>query len=661
MKNHRRQRLKQIHGPAPGGWQHVSQVLAAPGKAGTEPVAKNPIKITDTTFRDGHQSLMATRLRMEDMEPIAAEMDSVGFHSMEVWGGATFDSATRFLGEDPWERLRTFKRLMPNTLLSMLLRGQSLVGYRTYADDVVDAFVQRSAENGIDVFRVFDALNDEINLDRASEAVKRSGKHLQMAICYTVTEEGRLGGPIYNLDYYLGKARSFQDMGADSICIKDMGGLLAPYDAHELVRALKEILSVPLQLHCHYTSGMASMTVLKALEAGIDVVDTSLAPLALRTAQPAIEPLVMTLKGTDRDTGFDLEKLLELGDYLESVLPKYRQYLESPRAAVIDPRVLKHQIPGGMISNLVSQLREAGAIDRLNEVLEEIPRTRKDLGYPPLVTPMSQMTGSQAVNNVLFGRYQMVTRPIREYVLGMYGTPPVPVQQEVTDAVMRGSNQQPISGRPADTLSPELDPAREAVKDITTDIDDVLIYALYPTTGLKFLKIKHSLEPMPEEMKPRTIEQIEQEKAAQQVAARKTAEAPPRSPNIRQFNVYVGDQFFQVEVDPLQPSRSMAVRPVATRATVPAPAQPAPGAEEKPAATGASAEDAVIVAPIPGIVLRYEVNVGQEVSEGDPVVVLEAMKMENTLPSPITGKIKALPLQSGATVAKDAILAIISP
>lgn len=624
-------------------------------------MANNPIKITDTTFRDGHQSLMATRLRMEDMEPIAAQMDSVGFHSIEVWGGATFDSATRFLGEDPWERLRTFKRLMPNTPLSMLLRGQSLVGYRTYADDVVDAFVQRSAENGIDVFRVFDALNDEINLDRASEAVKRSGKHLQMAICYTVTEEGRLGGPIYNLDYYLGKARSFQDMGADSICIKDMGGLLAPYDAVEMVTALKKILNVPIQLHCHYTSGMASMTVLKAIEAGIDIVDTSLAPLALRTAQPAIEPLVMTLKGTDRDTGFDLEKLLELGDYLESILPKYRHYMESPRAAVIDPRVLKHQIPGGMISNLVSQLREAGAIDRLNEVLEEIPRTRKDLGYPPLVTPMSQMTGSQAVNNVLFGRYQMVTGQVRDYVLGMYGAPPVPVQQEVATAVMRGSNQQPITGRPADTLNPELNAAREAVKDITTDIDDVLIYALYPTTGLKFLKIKHGLEPMPDEMKAKSFEQIEQEKAAQQAAARKTAEAPPRSPHVRQFNVYVGDQFFQVEVDPLRPSRGMTVRPAAARAPAPAPAQPAPKTREEPAATEAAAEDAVIVAPIPGIVLRYEVKVGQDVSEGDPVVVLEAMKMENTLPSPITGKIKALPFQPGATVAKDAILAIIAP
>lgn len=625
-------------------------------------MAKNPIKITDTTFRDAHQSLMATRLRTADMEPIAPEMDSMGFHSMEVWGGATFDAATRFLGEDPWERLRTFKRLMPNTPLMMLLRGQNLVGYRTYANDVVDAFVQRAAEVGIDVFRVFDALNDEWNLEQAVKAVKRSGKHLQLAICYSVTEGGRLGGPIYNLDYYLAKARRFQDMGADSICLKDMGGLMAPYDAYELVTSFKEILRVPLQLHTHYTSGMASMTALKAIEAGVDVVDTCLAPLALRTAQPAIEPLVVALKNTDRDTGLDLEKLLRMGDYLESILPKYREHMESPRAAVIDARVLSHQIPGGMASNLVSQLREAGALNRLNEVLEEIPRTRRELGYPPLVTPMSQMVGSQAVSNVLFGRFKMVSGPVKDYVYGLYGRPPAPLEPQVVEAALKDYQRgnQPISRPPAELLEPELDKARQAVRDISTDIEDVLTYALYPTTGLKFIRIKHGLDPLPDEMKPVTIEQVAQERAAKARTAQpllKKAEAPPpRSNRARTFNVYVGDEFYQITVDPAEVASRAAPRPQ-ERPLVAPPAAP----RATPPPSGPTPGDATIPAPMPGIVVRYVVEVGQAVKAGDPVVVLEAMKMENTLPSPIAGKVKALPLTPGTTVAKDQVLAIIAP
>lgn len=621
-------------------------------------MAKNPIKITDTTFRDGHQSLMATRLRTEDMEPIAAEMDSVGFYSMEVWGGATFDATTRFLAEDPWQRLRTFKRLMPNTPLSMLLRGQALVGYRAYADDVVDAFVQRSAEVGIDIFRVFDALNDEWNLQRAAAAVKSSGKHLQLTICYSVTEEGRLGGPIYNLDYYLEKARRFQDMGADSICLKDMAGLMAPYDADQLVISLKSILKVPLQLHTHYTSGMASMTVLKAIEAGVDVVDTCLAPLALRTAQPAIEPLVVTLGGTDRDTGLDLGKLLRMGDYLESMLPKYRDLMESPRAAVIDVKVLSHQIPGGMASNLISQLREADALDRLDEVLEDIPKTRKDLGYPPLVTPLSQMVGSQAVSNVLFGRYSMVSEPVKDHVYGLYGRPPAPVNPEVAAIALRDHprGQTPIFERPANLIEPELEGAREAVEDISTDIDDVLIYALYPTTGMKFLRVKHGLDPVPEEMKPKTLEEIEAErevKAAQPVR-HKATKPPPKSNRARLFNVFVEDEFFQVEVDPARPSDGSVGRISGSfiRPT---------GAMTPVESATPTANEATIISPMPGIVVRYLVEVGQAVQAGDPVVVLEAMKMENSLPSPIAGTVQSIPLEPGSTVAKEDILAIIAP
>ncbi len=617
-------------------------------------MAKNPIKITDTTFRDAHQSLMATRLRIEDMEPIAERMDSMGFHAMEVWGGATFDAATRYLAEDPWERLRTFKRLMPRTPLMMLLRGQTLVGYRTYANDVVDAFVQRAAEVGIDIFRVFDALNDEWNLERAAQAVRDSGKHLQMAICYSVTE-GRLGGPIYKLDYFVEKARRFQDMGADSICLKDMGGIMAPYDAYALVTTLKPILRVPLQLHTHYTSGMASMTVLKAIEAGVDVVDTCLAPLALRTAQPAIEPLVTTLRGTDRDTGLDMEKLIEMGDYLESILPKYREHMESPRAAVIDAKVLSHQIPGGMASNMISQLREAGALDKLDEVLREIPRTRKELGYPPLVTPMSQMIGSQSVSNVLFGRYKMVSGQVKDYVFGLYGRPPAPVDARIAATALKDypRGQQPVSTKPADLIEPELQQARDAIRDISTDIEDVLTYALYPTTGLRFLRIKHGLEPVPEEMKPKTLEDVERERATK----KPSSQAPPRSPAARVFNVYVGGEHFEVAVDPAQPAIGVRAPVMATPAPIsaPPPTQPAP-APARPAEG-----EAPILAPMPGILLRYAVQVGQSVREGDPVVVLEAMKMENTLPSPANGTVKALPLQAGATVAKDAVLAIIAP
>ncbi len=623
----------------------------------------NPVKITDTTLRDGHQSLMATRLRLEDMVDIAPAMDAVGFDAMEVWGGATFDAATRFLGEDPWERLRTLKRLIPNTPLSMLLRGQSLVGYRNYADDVVDAFVARSAEVGIDIFRVFDALNDERNVLRSSQAVKRAGKHLQLAICYSVTEEGKLGGPYYNLDYYLSKAKLFEEMGADSICIKDMGGLLAPYDAYELVTALNEAVNIPLQLHCHYTSGMAAMSALKAIEAGVDGVDTCCAPFALRTAQPAIEPLLVTLRGSDRELRIDLEKILEIGDYFEGVLPKYQRYMESARVSVIDARALDHQIPGGMMSNLVSQLREAGAIDRLTEVLEEVPHTRRDLGYPPLVTPMSQMAGAQAVNNVLFGRYAMVTGAVKEYVAGKFGAPPGEISPELRSKAL-GSASASDADAPG-ALPPEMDAARDAVKHITTDIEDALTYALYPTTGMKFLRIKHGLDPMPDDMKP-----IEMAKKPDDTPTSTDSEPPKRarSRQARSFSVYVGGERFEVEVEPNAPqdrmrvSSAASISPPPTESAAPRASYAQTQGQQPTAGTAAEAspDEALITAPIPGVVLRYEVKVGQRVDEGDSIVVLEAMKMENTLPSPATGTVKALVADIGATVAKDAALAIIS-
>ncbi len=510
----------------------------------------NPVRITDTTFRDAHQSALATRMVTEDMEVLAAEMDQVGFHSMEVWGGATFDVATRFLNQDPWQRVRTLKGLLKKTPLQMLLRGQNLVGYRHYADDVVRAFVHQACEVGIDIFRVFDALNDERNMEVAFQAIQECGQHIQACLCYSLTER-RLGGPIFNIEYFVAKARTLEEMGAHSLCVKDMAGLLAPYDTYELVKALKGVLRIPVQLHTHYTSGMASMTYLKAIEAGCDVVDTALAPFALRTSQPAVEPLVVALQGTPRDTGLDLALLFRLGQKLEAIAPKYRDYLDQTRMSVIDTQVLMHQTPGGMLTNLVAQLRQAEALDRLEEVFAEIPRTRAELGYPPLVTPTSQIVGIQAVNNVLFGRYKMVSQEVKDYAYGLYGQPPAPVDAKVSKMVLQGypRGEEPISVRPGDVLEPEMDKAREAVKDISDTTEDALIYALYPTTGLKFLRVKHGLE------KP-------EEKEAAPTPAPTAAPPPARPAGLRTFHVYVEGEYMKVEVVPEKGTRFAAPPPV---------------------------------------------------------------------------------------------------
>lgn len=469
-------------------------------------MSRNPLKITDVTFRDGHQSILATRMRTEDMVGIAREMNQAGFYSMEVWGGATFDVATRFLNEDPWERPRVLKKLMPDTPLQMLLRGQNLVGYRHYADDIVTAFVHHAAEVGIDIFRVFDALNDERNLETSLKAIKECGKHAQLCICYSLTEP-KMGGPVFNLDYYISKALILQDMGADSICIKDMAGLIAPDDTFTLVTALKQVLKVPVQFHTHYTSGMAGMSCLKAVEAGVDIVDTALAPLALRSSQPAVEPIVAALRGTPRDTGLDLARMLQLGEYIESIAPKYLDFLDHTRISVINAGVLVHQIPGGMLSNFVTQLQQSNALHRLDEVYEEIPRVRKELGYPPLVTPTSQIVGVQAVQNVIVGRYKLVPTQVMDYCYGLYGRTPAPIDPDIQKVVLKHYERGkiPITCRPADLLEPELDKAREAVKDITRDIGDVLTSALYPITGPRFLRWKYGLETPPPEVEPKTF------------------------------------------------------------------------------------------------------------------------------------------------------------
>ena len=459
------------------------------------PAGRSPVTITDVTFRDGHQSIFATRMTTADMAAIAPEMDKIGFYSMEVWGGATFDVATRFLNEDPWERPRILKKLMPNTPLQMLLRGQNLVGYRHYADDVVEAFIKHSAEVGIDIFRVFDALNDERNMETSVKAIKKTGKHAQLAISYSLTER-KMGGPVFNLEYYVNKAKILQDMGADSIAIKDMAGLIAPYDAFTLVTALKKVLRVPLQLHTHYSSGMASMSCLKAVEAGIDILDTAVAPFALRSSHPAIEPLLVALEGTDRDIGLDLAQILKVNDYMESIAPKYQQFLNQTTLSVIDAGVLVHQIPGGMISNLVSQLKQSNALHRIKEVYEEMPRVRKELGYPPLVTPTSQIVGTQAVQNVLVGRYKLISKQVMEYCCGLYGRPPAPIDPKVMELVFKyyRKTANVIDCRPADLLKPEMDAARDSVKDFTSDIGDILIAAIYPLTGVAFLKKKYGIE-----------------------------------------------------------------------------------------------------------------------------------------------------------------------
>jgi len=556
---------------------------------------RNPVKITDLTFRDGHQCLFATRVRTTDLEAIASEMNKAGFWSMEVWGGATFDVMTRFLNEDPWERIRILKKLMPDTKLQMLLRGQNLVGYRNYADDVVTAFVHHAADCGIDVFRVFDAVNDERNFETAFKAIKEKGKHIQGSLCYSLTEP-KLGGPVYNIDYYVKKALIIQDMGADSLCIKDMAGLIAPDDAYDLTKALKQSLKIPVNLHSHFTSGMAFMSYLKAIEAGVDFIDTCIAPFALRTAHPAIEPLVVALQGSPRDTGLDLELLFKLGGYFESIAPKYRDFLDTTKMSVIDTNVLAHQIPGGMFTNMVAQLREANALDRLSEVYGELPQTRKELGYPPLVTPTSQIVGIQAVQNVLFGRYKMVSSQVKDYVYGLYGKPPAPIDSRIQKEILKGYERgsKPITCRPADVLEPELEKAKETTKDIAKDIGDVLIYALYPTTGMRFLKWKYGLETPPPETKPKTLEDVKREDEL--IAKAKAGEL---------------------------------VEKVETKA------------------------------PVKGPSLRTVVKEGDEVKAGDSIVILEAMKMENDIVAPADGKIKAINFNPGDKVNGGAILAII--
>ena len=440
------------------------------------------VKITETVLRDAHQSLIATRMRTEDMLPIVEKLDNIGYHSLEAWGGATFDACIRFLNEDPWDRLRKIKAIAKNTPLQMLLRGQNLLGYKHYADDVVEYFVQKAVANGMDIIRIFDAVNDPRNIETAIKACIKEGGHAQACICYTTS-------PVHSLELFRQDAKTLENMGAHSICIKDMAGLLKPYDAYDLVKAIKSTVKIPVQLHTHYTSGVASMTYLKAIEAGVDVIDCAISSLALGTSQPATEPMVATLQGTQYDTGLDLVKLSEISDYFRPFREKWiASGLLNTKVLGVDVNALKYQVPGGMLSNLVSQLKDQNALDKFEEVLQEVPRVRKDFGYVPLVTPTSQIVGTQAVFNVLLGeRYKMVTKESKGIVKGEYGKTPAPISPEFRKQIL--GDEKPITCRPADLIEPELEKIKAQIPEITQP-EDVLTYALLPQVAEKFFKLR---------------------------------------------------------------------------------------------------------------------------------------------------------------------------
>ena len=439
------------------------------------------VKITETVLRDAHQSLIATRMTTAEMLPMLGKLDQVGFNALECWGGATFDACVRFLNEDPWDRLRTIRSKVKNTKLQMLLRGQNLLGYKHYADDVVDYFVQKSISNGIDIIRIFDALNDYRNVEHSVKATKREGGHAQVAFSYTESA-------FHSLEQFTKDAKYLEEMGADSICIKDMAGLLTPYKAFDLVKALKSTVKVPIELHTHYTSGVGSMTYLKAIEAGVDIVDTAMSPLALGTSQPPTEPLVATLKGTQYDTGLDLTLLSEISEYVETLREKYlKNGLLNTKVLGVDVNALIYQVPGGMLSNLVSQLKQAGKEDKFLEVLREVPRVRQDLGFPPLVTPTSQIVGTQAVMNVISGeRYKMVPKETKDVVKGMYGKTPAPISDEIVRKII--GDEERITCRPADTIEPELEKVKKEMAEYREQDEDILTWAMFPQVARKFFE-----------------------------------------------------------------------------------------------------------------------------------------------------------------------------
>ncbi len=565
------------------------------------------VKLTETVFRDAHQSLLATRMRTRDMLPIAEKIDQVGFFSLEMWGGATFDACIRYLNEDPWERLRALKMAMPNTPMQMLLRGQNLVGYRHYADDVVDKFVQKAAENGVDIFRIFDAVNDIRNMERSIKAAKKMEKHVQGGISYTIS-------PVHTNEQFAKFAVKLAELGCDSICIKDMAGLITPQNAYDLIREIKKEVRLPVNLHTHCTSGMAQMSYFYACQAGVDILDTAMSPLSGGSSQPATESLVAALRGTPYDTGLDLELLTEIKRYLEKIVEIYASVF-NPIAARLDTNVLAYQIPGGMLSNLVSQLIEQKAMDKYEEVLAEIPKVRKDLGYPPLVTPTSQIVVTQAVLNVITGdRYKMVPKEVKDYVKGLYGKSPAMIDPKVRLKVL--CDEEPITVRPADLLPPEYESAKKAVDalGLAKKEEDYLTYVLYPQVALKFLQGAAVEEPL----------------------VKKQPSAPNASVSLKAepiaLNVEIDGESYLVKVAPA----GMTVQE----------AQPK------------TPTDGVTV-PMQGVIIRYIVKKGDKVSKGDAIAVLEAMKMEQNILANKDGTVREIYVKEGTTVAPgDALMSI---
>lgn len=603
-------------------------------------MSKTPVKIMDTTFRDAHQSLHATRMRLEDIVPICEKMDQVGFHSLEVWGGATFDSCLRFLKEDPWERLRTVRSLVKNTKLQMLLRGQNLVGYRHYPDDVVEKFVERAIANGIDILRIFDALNDLRNLEKSVEATIKYGGIAEVAFCYTV-------GPIYTIDYFVDLAKKIRDMGAHIICIKDMAGLLDPYTAYELVKRLKQEIDLPIHLHTHDTAGMAVVTTIKAIEAGVDIVDTAISTMAGGTSQPPLETICHILKGTERDPKFNMELLDEIADYFYEVRKKYK-HLESEYTGP-DPKVIVYQIPGGMLSNLVNQLREQNALHRIKEVMEEIPKVRKDFGYPPLVTPSSQIVGTQATLNVLTGeRYKTVTTETKNYFKGLYGKPPAPVNEEVRKKIL--GDEEFITVRPADLLSPEFEKAKAELKDKAKSDEDVLSYCLFPKVYLEFLEakekeIKEEVKVTKKEEKPVALEMAPTEFKISLYGESYHVRVGGKGHKVdgkRPYFLYVNNQLVEVIVESIQeimPTEEAKIESKVKDSIRPRPTKPGD-----------------VTSPMPGTVVKIKVKKGDKVKAGDTIVIVEAMKMENEIHAPIDGVVEEVYVREGEMVNPDEVM-----
>lgn len=596
---------------------------------------KRPLGITDVVLRDAHQSLFATRLRLDDMLPIAEKLDKVGYWSLETWGGATFDACIRYLGEDPWERIRALKEAMPNTPQAMLLRGQNLLGYRHYADDVVDKFVERAKTNGVDVFRVFDAMNDPRNLERAIKAVRAVGGHAQGTISYTVS-------PVHTLDSWVDLAKTIANMGADSLAIKDMAGLLTPYTAFDLVTRLKKELSIPVHLHCHATTGLSTSTILKAVEAGIDNVDTAISSMSMTYGHSPTESVVAMLKDTDRDTGLDLELLEDIAGYFREVRKKYAAFEGSLRG--IDSRILVAQVPGGMLTNMESQLKEQGAGDKLDDVLGEIPRVREDLGFIPLVTPTSQIVGTQAVMNVMMGeRYKSISKEVQALLKGEYGSAPAPFNAELQKRVLEGG--EPITCRPADNLSPEMERLATELKEKASadklrlaegerQVDDVLTYALFPQIGLKFLKNrddKEAFEPAP---------QVET-KAAVPAKAEPAAPAAVVNSGPETYTVKLNGKAYVVEVSP-----GGDIGEIKEQAAASGGASAGAGAAESAGGSGES-----IDAPLAGNIFKVNVRPGDQVAEGDVVIILEAMKMETEVRASSAGTVSKVNVSEGDSVA----------